>query len=353
MTRALLLFSYLCLLFSSSFAGHPGLDPFTANVKDFGAKGDGITEDQAAFKAALVWLGSRGGGQLYVPAGTYILAKEIRRAGAALEIQNASNLEIYGDGPDVTILKLKPGQDYQHMGDTHVLRVANSQHVRLHDLTFDGSKTTFVAKNEQMHGLYLLNTGDVLVERVRFFQLRGDGTYVIGENGYTEDVTIRDCSFYDNGRSGIANQGGIRRISYLHNTFELTSDQDIDLEPTGKRTGPADILIQGNWIMHSTGALAVTLAGTNTSPAQRVSFLDNVITGGGLWLGKVQDVVVRGDTISTNSAKRALDITQRAQHVQIKDNRLASAGKEVLHMANLGISDVAVVGNRIEQSTAS
>ena len=39
------------------------------NVKDFGAVGDGITDDTAAFVAAIA-----GGGDIVLPAGTYFLS---------------------------------------------------------------------------------------------------------------------------------------------------------------------------------------------------------------------------------------------------------------------------------------
>ena len=42
-------------------------------MQDFGAKGDGVTDDRAAIQAAINQLESRGGGILTVPAGTYLL----------------------------------------------------------------------------------------------------------------------------------------------------------------------------------------------------------------------------------------------------------------------------------------
>ncbi len=63
------------------------------SVKDFGAVGDGITDDTAAIVAALAALA--GGGALYFPAGTYITTN-------GLTISN-SNLTIYGDGADSVI----------------------------------------------------------------------------------------------------------------------------------------------------------------------------------------------------------------------------------------------------------
>lgn len=44
------------------------------NVKDFGAKGDGVTDDTAALKAAILHISLLGGGELQVPEGVYIIS---------------------------------------------------------------------------------------------------------------------------------------------------------------------------------------------------------------------------------------------------------------------------------------
>ncbi|MEQ8968469.1 MAG: glycosyl hydrolase family 28-related protein [Azospirillaceae bacterium] len=49
-------------------------DPVTIDVTRFGAKGDGTTNDVAAFEAALAWLDEAGGGVLHVPEGDYRIA---------------------------------------------------------------------------------------------------------------------------------------------------------------------------------------------------------------------------------------------------------------------------------------
>src|SRR4051812_46815693 len=45
------------------------------NVKDYGAKGDGVTDDVLAFQAAENFVSSKGGGTVYVPAGVYIVSQ--------------------------------------------------------------------------------------------------------------------------------------------------------------------------------------------------------------------------------------------------------------------------------------
>jgi len=48
------------------------------NVRDFGATGDGVTDDTAAIQAALDAANSAGGGEVYVPTGSYALKAPLR-----------------------------------------------------------------------------------------------------------------------------------------------------------------------------------------------------------------------------------------------------------------------------------
>lgn len=72
---------------------------------DFGAVGDGVTDDFAALQTALDTLGNLGGGTLYLPSGTYKID------GANLVIWG-SNIIVRGAGRDATILKKFNGAGY-------------------------------------------------------------------------------------------------------------------------------------------------------------------------------------------------------------------------------------------------
>lgn len=82
-----------------SFAGYRGNDaappdfPRVANVRDFGAKGDGIADDSDAFIAALA---TGREGTIFIPAGRYKLTQQLRIIRRHVNIQ--------GEGPDKTIL---------------------------------------------------------------------------------------------------------------------------------------------------------------------------------------------------------------------------------------------------------
>lgn len=52
-------------------------DRDTWNVRDFGAKGDGSTDDTAAFLAAIAAVTANGGGRLNIPSGTFIISSTL------------------------------------------------------------------------------------------------------------------------------------------------------------------------------------------------------------------------------------------------------------------------------------
>jgi hypothetical protein len=69
------------------------------NVKDYGATGDGVTDDTAALNAAIAALGTYL--RLFFPAGTYIISSEL--------VIGVSNITVFGEGRDASAIKLISG----------------------------------------------------------------------------------------------------------------------------------------------------------------------------------------------------------------------------------------------------
>lgn len=92
----------------------------TVSVKDFGAVGDGVADDTAAFNLAVSAV-SRGG-KVLVPQGTYILS----------DFTPAKEIMLVGSGIDATTLKAKSGANY-------VVVVAALMYAKIADLRIDGN----------------------------------------------------------------------------------------------------------------------------------------------------------------------------------------------------------------------
>ncbi|WP_431480920.1 putative Ig domain-containing protein [Pseudomonas thivervalensis] len=146
------------------------------NVQNFGAKGDGITDDTAAIQSAIDAAAAAGGGQVYMPTGTYIVSGGEEPSDGCLMLK--SNVYLYGDGMGDTTVKLADGSDTKITGiirsaygeETHDFGVSN--------LTIDGNRDSTTGK---VDGWF--------------------NGYIPGEEGYDSNVTldsveIKDCSGY-------------------------------------------------------------------------------------------------------------------------------------------------------------
>ena len=149
------------------------------NVRDFGAKGDGITDDSAAIQSALDLQG-----RVYIPAGTYLVNTTLRIK---------SNTKLYGDGIEATILK--EGGDGTTLPGMNTSILENQAYV-----------DTDPAGNDSMH-----------VENIAFHGQRSvavaDGSATSSNKGiggvyfqYASRSRIRDCYFKD-GWSGFVITG--------------------------------------------------------------------------------------------------------------------------------------------------
>lgn len=75
------------------------------SVKDFGAIGDGVTDDTAAIQAAIDYVFSAGGGAVYAPPGNYLLSSF---RSSYYTVRARSRVSVFGSGPR-TIFKIADG----------------------------------------------------------------------------------------------------------------------------------------------------------------------------------------------------------------------------------------------------
>lgn len=258
-----------------------------ANVRDYGAVGDGVADDTAAIRAAMAAANT-----VYFPAGTYLIKGTGVSSTDGLQLK--SNQTVYGDGA-ASILKQDPGCQFimsANQGTGGTTNPANNMvNILVRDIAFLCSSGVF---SEQQHFLNLNAVSNVVVERCTFQGFMGDGIYlgssnVAGVERHNQNITVRDCVFNgvnNQNRNGISIIDG-DTVLIERNVFTNVSKSGmpgcIDLEPNAD-TFPIvkNITIRGNRMEGSQGGgiallLAfVTIPGAATPINIRIS--DNYIS---------------------------------------------------------------------------
>lgn len=305
-----------CLLFFTvnSYAQNTGpipkngdefVGPFKSwlNAKDnFGAKGNGVSDDSNALQAAFdaVAKGDRGA-TLYLPPGTYLITR-------TLQMNYHINVSIIGADPANTIIKWG--------GPAHgtMMLVNGTAYSKFDRITFNGNKLAnvgveqswdfkkpnFDTGNEYADDVFTdlvfgINGGNLkygfaetTILRDKFIRITAAGVSMGNFNAL--DIWIRD-SYFQDCAVGVTNTYGAGNFRLYHNLFINSSLSDISIRNTGGfsvrdntsigskqffnaggSTNPAITIIQGNIIIDPVNTQAVNIA--NQGPTV---FMNNII----------------------------------------------------------------------------
>ncbi|HJP95969.1 MAG TPA: right-handed parallel beta-helix repeat-containing protein [Candidatus Saccharimonadales bacterium] len=147
-------------------------DGLFLNVKDYGAKGDGTTDDSAAITATLQAAQAAGGGTVFFPTGTYI---------TSTEQDVPSNTTVLGEGLGSIIKRRTGSASYL----VNLLRVQSKQHVRITNLQLDGQKQDIIDN---------FNTEATTSGQYT----RCNGVAIIGTTAQpSDDITVDNCWVHD------------------------------------------------------------------------------------------------------------------------------------------------------------
>jgi hypothetical protein len=163
------------------------------DVRQFGATGDGRTDDTAAIQAAID-ASPATGGTVMLPPGIYIVAPTRTKG-----IDFTSNLRVIGAG-ERSVIKIK-----DHAGNWQRLFAprggASVENVSFEDLSFDANirnnpEATINEKDDSTYQTFISATAgrNLSVRRCRFNPY--SGVWAISFNGKTiRDCAVTDCSF--------------------------------------------------------------------------------------------------------------------------------------------------------------
>jgi hypothetical protein len=145
------------------------------NVRDYGAKGDGVTDDTAAINAAIT-AATTAGGRVYLPSSTYIFS-------AVLNL--VTNVYIIGDGPS-SILRLKAGVNLNNVIAGNAINNAGLSNLQV-DYNHQNNTTS-------TNGMSIQASSYITIKHCTFNNCKG---FAIGLTG-TPTSRNNHCTIIDN-----------------------------------------------------------------------------------------------------------------------------------------------------------
>ena len=243
------------------------------NVRDYGAKGDGITDDTIAFVDALT---AANGSTVIVPPGTYVV-NSITTDGL--------NINMVGIGNP--LLQLKASKAYNRC-----LYIKNANSIHLEGIAFDAERL--------VHGLdldlacvWIRDSKNIEISRCTFQNASREALVFFG---VTTDLNIVDCVFHNVSSHCWITGGYRKRVKFLRNYSTNGRAQGFEINPANTQIS-SDILIEGNtFIDIGSSACSITQATDVTIRNNRFKDTLNNYT----YLVRLQKPKVSGTGYSTD-----------------------------------------------------
>lgn len=284
MTRIVLCLLGLCLLLpclsrTTFSATNVPPEPQELNVRDFGAVGDGVTNDGSAFQAAFDALAAAGGGTLFVPAGQYAITTPVSKNFAGL----ASSITIKGVESLTPVIPFGTGEElaagldlltevYPRTGvSANAFSIYGVQTLIIKDIAFVG---TAGVETDAANTLYLSDIDKAQIKHSEFSCLATifGGSIVSAERS---DLEITQSKFL----GSIATSGGyapvVQNLEWYGITVTDTVFLDYSLRDLYGKTGLAAPI---SWVNIGNAA-----AVTNHSPRREAVIRDVFLDEGGYW----------------------------------------------------------------------
>jgi hypothetical protein len=210
----------------------------SVSVLDFGAEGDGITNDTNAINRAIRNVIYKGGGQVVFPPGTYSISGTLGGTFTDIDAKNVS-FEITGVDARIVPISYISGYTFYFKGD------------------FD----TFKFNNMTINGNYLATAG-----------IRIDGFYTTGY--YTPSIVVENCKIYDclGVSSSRTEVSGIRIASAENGIIRNNIVQNLSRTDWMTKRN-----LNVSWAGQTSSAYWIDVSGISIANCDRLTITDNLI----------------------------------------------------------------------------
>lgn len=234
------------------------------NVKDYGATGDGSTNDAPSIQSAISAATSGNGGTVYFPKGTYSISSSL---------QLSSNVSLVGGGVDATVIRAANGLN------TDMITTAGTGMVlfcHIANLTIDGNK----ANNTSGNSIYAHLAHTWTIETVHVLNSAGVGVFF---DGNASNPVVNSSLI--NSRIENSHNQGVQVGSYCSDIFIAGNTIGSNDNFAGIAIMSAEVMITGNRVTACAdhgiyiGGSRCTVTG-NQSEGNKSSgiYIDNFVT---------------------------------------------------------------------------
>jgi len=158
----------------------------SVSVKDFGAVGDGVTDDVGYINSAINSVSLAGGGTVFLPPGEYLVGRSVGASAIVLK----SNVYLIGAGINATIIK--------NINNAHVIDMHGVVNCGISNITVDGNRDNTTS------GVHCIRSGGVEGLTLENLEIKNAKSYGIGlEVGSQIRVWARNIYIHDTGADGL------------------------------------------------------------------------------------------------------------------------------------------------------
>ncbi|WP_158235822.1 right-handed parallel beta-helix repeat-containing protein [Deinococcus sp. UR1] len=224
----------------------------SVSVKDFGARGDGRTDDTAALRRALATRGKN----IHFPAGTYLV-------GSVVTVDGASRQKLTGTGATI-----QASPSFVRQGDNAVLYIKNARDLVVDGLTVTGHRTDSTHPGVDIDGVRVASSQSVTLQNVTIGRAPTNGLTILS----SQNVTVQDSKFAHSTRHGIWSSKS-DNVRLLRNTVQGNG------APNSLTYGGIGILATVGNGFHAEGntILETCDSGTKTEAVNNVTYINNTV----------------------------------------------------------------------------